>query len=149
MKQAGELRPGSSPLLAACRELEVQDHPPAVAAALARSPETAGLVKLRLSRCELGDADVAALAASPHLGSLRELSLSSNAFGAAGVAALLEAPFVRRLVRLDLCTPLIDRALRLLARTDALGGLCELRLTVYESAVRDELREKYGWRLVY
>lgn len=142
-----------SPLLAACRTLEVSFSDGSICQALAGSPAAAGLVKLSLEHCRLQTADVKALAQSHDFGALRELSLAHNPLTKAALAHLLTAPFVRQLTVLDLSyTDLDKEGALLLARTDALDGLRELRLggnsPTVPPAAREELTQRYGARVV-
>jgi uncharacterized protein (TIGR02996 family) len=143
-----------SPLLAACRELELYGGGADTCQGLVRSAAVGGLVKLWLYRCPLTTEDVAALATSPHFLSLRELSLGANPLTEASVAALLAAPFAGRLTRLDLSHVQFEEGCwRLLARTDALSSLHELRLSEVElrqwPALHEELKRRFGARISY
>jgi uncharacterized protein (TIGR02996 family) len=58
---------------------------------LAKSPQLASLLDLRLGGCMAGDAAPLLLATSPHLGNLRRLDLSFNNITSVGVRSLLSA----------------------------------------------------------
>jgi hypothetical protein len=143
-----------SPLLAACRELEISNLSAVFVHAVAHEPAVRGVAKLTVRNCLGVNAAIATLARSQHLTSLRDLSVTFSRVSETDVAVLLAAPFAGRLTRLNLfCDELSDASLRLLARTDALASLRELHLTGNSLGatpdVVQELNERYGPRVIW
>jgi len=102
---------------------------PAVAPALARSPQVQGLESLRLARNAIGDDGAAALAGSAFLARLRDLDLAENRLGPAAAAALAASPHLGRVQRLDLSGNALGAdGARALVASSTLTRLRRLRL---------------------
>jgi uncharacterized protein (TIGR02996 family) len=96
---------------------------------LAESPHLTRIRTLDLNDGNhVANQGVEALMRSPQLAGLTKLKLGRNFLGSAGVRAVAESPYVRRLQRLDLQRNDIYDGLKYLAASAALAGLRELDL---------------------
>jgi uncharacterized protein (TIGR02996 family) len=94
------------------------------------SPTLAGVARLDLSACELGDERIGELASSKHLAGLADLRLTGNGIGPGGALALARSPHLAGLTFLDLSNNTLgDEGAQMLASSPHWTSLRELHLT--------------------
>jgi uncharacterized protein (TIGR02996 family) len=85
-----------------------------------------------------------ALADSPHLGCLRELTLASGGWNSGVLAALAEWPGLARLERLQVGSPFLAEAVRVLAESPHLSPLTWVNLQGIDEQAAEALRARLG-----
>jgi hypothetical protein len=109
------------------------------------SPTLAGLARLDLSECELGDERIAELASSKHLAGFTDLRLTGNGIGPGGAQALARSPHLAGLTFLDLSNNALgDEGAQMLATSPHWTALRELHLTS-NGIGEDGVRALAGW----